>query len=235
MTEVNIFIAFVGGLVSFLAPCFLPIIPGFLAYLAGSSTADARPSRFRFFLNSLFFVLGFSLVFAASGVLLNTLLERVAYDVQIWLARIGGAVIIFFGLQLVGVLKFSFFERTHQIFAARRLSSSYLTSFLFGFAFAAGWTPCVSIALGAILGLAARAPGTAFWLLLSYSIGLGLPFLVVGIFADKAALLIRRYGRITKYVTILFGAVLITLGILIFTQELNRIANFELLNRWLLK
>src|SRR3990167_9251547 len=97
---VTITLAFLAGLVSFLAPCVLPIIPGFLAYLGGSSLADSRTHRRDIFLNSLFFVLGFSLVFAVLGVLLNTLLEAIAYSLQIWLSRIGGAIIIFFGFFL---------------------------------------------------------------------------------------------------------------------------------------
>ena len=102
MTDVTIFIAFIAGIVSFLAPCVLPIIPGFLAYLAGVSLDNTgKRQRVAIFLNSLFFVLGFSVMFALLGVLLNTILEAIAYDVQIWLSRIGGLIIIFFGLYLV--------------------------------------------------------------------------------------------------------------------------------------
>ena len=111
-------------------------------------------------------MLGFSLVFAALGVLLNTVLEAVAYDVQIWLSRIGGTLVIIFGLYLAGLVKISFLERPHTFAVHTGNRSRYTTSFLFGLAFAAGWTPCVGAALGAILGLAASAPGSAFLLLL---------------------------------------------------------------------
>src|SRR3990167_4132655 len=134
MTESLIVGAFLGGLVSFLAPCVLPIIPGFLAYLAGASTTDTGPKRKEIFINSIFFVLGFSFVFALLGVLLNTLLEKIAYDVQTWLSRIGGVMIIFFGLYLVGLIKISFFEREHKLKIKTGFSgagSRYLTSFLF--------------------------------------------------------------------------------------------------------
>ncbi|MDO8600387.1 MAG: cytochrome c biogenesis protein CcdA [bacterium] len=235
MENISLGIAFIGGLVSFLAPCVLPIIPGFLSYLAGSSTTGGAPSRRAVFMNALFFVLGFSVVFAALGVLLNTLLEAVAYDAQIWLSRIGGALVIFFGLYLVGLLKIPFLEREHKIAVRTRFSSRYATSFLFGLAFAAGWTPCVSAALGAILGIAATQPGTAFYLLLSYALGLGLPFLLVGLFAAQATALINRYVGVVRYINIFFGIILIGLGVLMFTGNLSRIANFELLNRWLLR
>ena len=113
MHDLSIGIAFVAGIVSFLAPCVLPIIPGFLSYLAGTSLQEAASRRKEVFLNALFFVLGFSLVFAALGVLLNTVLEAVAYDVQVWLSRVGGALVILFGLYLTGLLKISFLERPH--------------------------------------------------------------------------------------------------------------------------
>lgn len=228
-------IAFVAGLVSFLSPCVLPIVPGFLAYLAGSSAKQGeKATRGAIFLNSLFFVLGFSLVFALLGVLLNSILEALAYDVQLWLSRVGGAIIIFFGLFLTGLIKFSFLERQHAFGIKTKFSLPYLTSFLFGAAFAAGWTPCVGAALGAILGLAATRPESAFWLLFSYSLGLGIPFLFVGFFASRVTSFFRRYERVFHYMTVSFGIILIGLGILVFTQSLNLIANFELLNRFLL-
>lgn len=234
--ELTIAIAFAAGVVSFLAPCVLPIIPGFLAYLAGSSLGDSQNHRRDMFLNALFFVLGFSAVFAALGVLLNTLLEAIAYDVQIWLARIGGGIIIFFGLYLAGLIRLRFLEREHKFTVRATASRSrFVTSFLFGAAFAAGWTPCVGAALGSILGLAATQPGSAFSLLLAYALGLGLPFLIVGLFAAPASRLINRYAGAIRYVNLAFGLLLVVFGVLIFTQTLSLIANFEFLNRMLLE
>src|SRR3989344_3972983 len=232
----SIFIgAFLGGLVSFLAPCVLPIIPGFLAYLAGASTTRAEAKRREIFINSIFFVSGFSIVFALLGVLLNTLLENIAYDVQIWLSRLGGVMIIFFGLYLVGLIKVPFLEREYKFGVKTRFKSRYATSFLFGLAFAAGWTPCVGPALGVILGLAAPQPGSAFFLLLTYALGLGVPFLIVGAFTGQAAEFIKRHAIELRYLNIIFGVILLALGVLIFTQKLSLIANFEFLNSILLK
>ena len=227
--------AFLGGIISFLAPCVLPIIPGFLAYLAGTSTTEAGSKRREVFLNSVFFVLGFSLVFALLGVLLNTLLERVAYDVQLWLSRAGGVVIIFFGLSLVGLIRIPFLEREHKWNVRTRFKSRYATSFLFGLAFAAGWTPCVGPALGVILGLAATEPGSAFVLLLTYALGLGIPFLLVGAFTGQAVAFINRHAKGLRYLNMVFGVVLLALGVLIFTQKLALIANFGFLNDLLLR
>ena len=232
---ISLAVAFAAGIVSFLAPCVLPLIPGYLAYLAGVSGRTGGSGRREIFLTSVSFVLGFSLVFALLGVLLNTLLTNIAYDVQLWLSRIGGIIIIVFGLYLAGLLPLPWLEREVRFTPKVRFRSHYATSVLFGAAFAAGWSPCVGAVLGAILGLAAAQPGSAFLLLLSYSAGFSIPFLLVGLFTSQAAALISRYGSAAKVANQLFGVLLIALGILIFTQNLARIANFELLNRWLLQ
>lgn len=235
MVDVSIIAAFIAGLISFLAPCVLPIIPGFLAYLGGSSISEGEVNRKEVFLNSVFFVLGFSVVFAGLGVLLNTVLEGVAYDAQIWLARGGGLIIIFFSLFLIGIIKIPFLEREHKLTPSTKIRSRYLASFLFGLAFAVGWTPCVGPALGIILGLAAAHPGSAFVLLLVYALGLGIPFLVVGLFVSQASRLIIKYANILKYINFIFGGILLILGVLVFTGNLSLIANWEVLNKFLLR
>ncbi len=236
MTTIPILIAFFAGIVSFLSPCILPIIPGFLAYLAGESSSTAtKPSRLSIFLNSFFFVLGFSIVFALLGVLLNGILAHVAYMVQSWLAWIGGTIVIFFGLYLMGFFRIRFFESDHKLTPTINFRSRYLTSLLFGLAFAAGWTPCVGPVLGGILGVAASAPSEAFFLLLSYAIGLGIPFLLVGLFVAQSADLINKYAAKLEYVNPIFGAILVILGILVFTQDLPLIANFGFISSLLLK
>ena len=241
--DVSIWVAFAAGVISFLSPCVLPIIPGFLAYLSGATInnrgADGKPvpaKRSELFLNSLFFVIGFSIIFAILGVLLNSVLHNVAYGVMAWLAWIGGAIVIFFGIYLMGFFHIPFLEREHSFGGneakgwVKKFNSRYLTSLIFGMAFAAGWTPCVGAALAAILGLAVSSPGTAFYLLLAYSLGLGVPFLIVGLFASAAANLINKYAGVVRYINIAFGVILVILGVLVFTQNLPLIANFSILN-----
>lgn len=230
MTEVTIAVAFIAGLVSFLSPCVLPIIPGFLAYLAGTSIDARGASRKRIFLNSFFFVVGFSTVFALLGVLLNTVFESIASQIEVWLSRIGGGLIIFFGLYLVGLIKIPFLEKEHTFTIKRKFSSQYVTSFLFGSAFAAGWTPCVGAVLGGVLTLAAIQPGIALYLLFAYSLGLGLPFLVVGFFTAQASRIINRYAKQLSYVNKIFGVILIVIGVFAFTQSLNLLFNLEIIN-----
>jgi len=226
MADATFFFAFAAGFLSFLSPCILPLIPAFLAYLSGTTIEEAEKSKKKLnvFLNASFFVLGFSLVFSLIGVLLNTVLLSIGYDARIWLSRIGGIIIIAFGLYLLGILKLPFLNVEHK-FRPKNFKISYLTSFIFGVAFAAGWTPCVGAVLGGILTLALTSPGTAFGLLFSYSIGLGIPFLLTGLFLSQTLSFITRIGPILKYFNILMGIVLIVIGILVFINKLAAFAN----------
>ncbi|PIP87179.1 cytochrome C biogenesis protein [Candidatus Campbellbacteria bacterium CG22_combo_CG10-13_8_21_14_all_36_13] len=235
MIDISIFVAFTAGIVSFLSPCILPVIPGYLAYLGGVTTdSEESGARKQIFLNSLFFVLGFSVVFAVLGIALNSFLVDVASGVQTWLARLGGVVIIIFGLYLTGLLRIPFLEVNKQITVKKKFNSRYLTSFIFGSAFAAGWTPCVGAILGAILGLAISSPGSAFFLLLGYSLGLAIPFLLVGLFASGATKMITKYAKSLKYVNIVFGVMLIIIGVFAFTESLALITSFEFINKLVL-
>lgn len=193
----------------------------------------ALHNRWNIFLSSVFFVLGFSVVFSLVGVLLQTVLVNVSYSVQQWLGRIGGVIIILFGLYLLGLIKPAFLQKEYKLRVTRQFGSRYLTSFIFGAAFAVGWTPCVGAILGAILTLAVTQAGSAFLLLLAYSLGLGMPFLLVGLFTDRAQRWISRAGKWLQYVTYVFGVVLIILGIFVFTNQLSRIASVSFLSDFL--
>ena len=188
----------------------------------------------RIFLASVFFVLGFAVVFSLVGVLLQSVLSEAAPSIQVWLGRVGGVIIIAFGLYLLGLLKIKFLEKEHKLQVKKKFNSMYLTSFVFGAAFAVGWTPCVGAVLGAILTLAVIQPGTAFFLMMAYSLGLGIPFLLVGLFTSQARKLIIRAGKWIKYFQYLFGAILVFIGVLVFTNQLSRIANLEIVTNLLI-
>ncbi|HYD03984.1 MAG TPA: cytochrome c biogenesis protein CcdA [Alphaproteobacteria bacterium] len=228
MADLNLFIAMFAGFVSFLSPCILPILPGFMAYISGR-TVDYTPTRFETFLSSLFFVLGFSLVFALLGVLLNTALSSSSFAVRVWLSRIGGLVIIIFALHILGILKIPFLMMDHKI-EVKRYNSRYLTSFVFGAAFAVGWSPCVGAILGSIFALAVANPTSAFIFLMFYAIGLGIPFILVGIFTQEFMGLVKRSGKFLKYFNIVVGILLLILGILVFTNSINYVSYFLLPN-----
>lgn len=225
MADTTLWIAFGAGLLSFLSPCVLPLMPGFMAYLSGTTPSEAKSHRKVLFLNSLFFVLGFSVIFSLLGVLLNTVLEFVAYDAQLWLSRIGGVIIIFFALFLLGIIKPKFLLQEKKLHVQKKFKNQYLTSFVFGAAFAVGWTPCVGVILAGVLALAITQPAIAFFLLLAYSLGLGLPFLLIGFFMDKFILLIKKSGTFFKYFNIIVGIIMLLLGILMLFNKLYLISS----------
>ncbi len=229
MVETTFIIAFFAGFVSFLSPCVLSIIPGFLAYLSGT-TPRIKGGRRKIFLNTVAFVAGFSLVFALLGLLLSTILSSVSYEVRIWLSRVAGIIIIIFGLYVLRLIRIPFLESEHK-FKVRKFSITYITSFVFGAAFAIGWTPCVSAVLGSILALAVTSPAHSFFLLLSYALGLGIPFLIVGMFSNHVLGFMQKFRTFFKYFNIFVGALLVLLGFLIFTDNLA--VAVKLLVRWL--
>jgi cytochrome c-type biogenesis protein len=205
---------------------------------AATTTASAKQSltvkkstRLNIFLNTVYFVLGFSLVFAVLGVILNSVLVTVGIGFQSALQSIGGVVIILFGAYLILSTKLRRLNFEKKMTKLPRFKTSYITSFVFGAAFAAGWTPCVGPILGSTFTLAATAPGAAYNSLLAYSLGLGVPFLITGAFFSQATGLIRRMVKYLKYFNPIMGAVLIILGILVFTNQLALLGNFPLANQ----
>jgi len=241
MAEISIVIAALAGLGSFVAPCILPMIPAFLAYISGSTLNEINQrdlktytiNRTRIVLNTIFFVLGFSLVFSTLGVLINSTLSNTSKDWIDGFNHVGGVIIIAFGIFLLLSIKISKLNIEKKIIL-KRSKSSYPFSFVFGLAFAAGWTPCVGPILGTILTLAAATPSAAFNLLLAYSLGLGIPFILMGLFFSRATRIIKQMSKHLKYYNLILGAFIILLGILVFTNQLAYIANFPLLNDLLL-
>jgi cytochrome c-type biogenesis protein len=205
---------------------------------AATTTASAKQSltvkkstRLNIFLNTVYFVLGFSFVFAVLGVILNSVLASVGIGFQSALQSIGGVVIVLFGAYLILSTKLRRLNFEKKMTKLPRFKTSYITSFVFGAAFAAGWTPCVGPILGSTFTLAATAPGAAYNSLLAYSLGLGVPFLITGAFFSQATGLIRRMVKYLKYFNPIMGAVLIILGILVFTNQLALLGNFPLANQ----
>jgi cytochrome c-type biogenesis protein len=258
--ETSILVSALAGLGSFLSPCILPILPGFISYLSGTAANEAKKSetttteigsttttsnsggrqsltvkritRLNIFLNTVYFVLGFSLVFAILGVILNSVLATtVGNGFQHSLTAIGGIVIVGFGIYLILSTKLRTLNFEKKTTRLPRFKTSYITSFVFGAAFAAGWTPCVGPILGSTFTLAATHPAAAYNSLLAYSLGLGVPFLITGAFFSQATGLIRRMVRHLKYFNLAMGGILIIVGILLFTNQLILLANFPLVNQ----
>jgi len=241
VTEITLAVAVLAGLASFVAPCILPMIPAFLAYISGTTLSELNQkngsntvtiNRTNIVLNSVFFVIGFSVVFSTLGVIINSILVTSAGELVEGLNQIGGIIIIGFGVFLLLSIKINKLNIEKKFFP-KSSKSSYPMSFIFGLAFAVGWTPCVGPILGTILTLAATTPSVAFNLLLLYSLGLGIPFILIGIFYSRATRIIRSMSKHLKYYNVLLGGFIILLGILVFTNQLAYIANFPLLNELL--
>lgn len=243
MVELSVGIAAAAGLGSFLAPCILPMIPAFLAYISGSTLTELQKnngsvnlvaSRLNILLNTIFFVAGFTIVFSVIGVALNSILSTSAGKIFTDFNHIGGIIIIGFGVFMVLSSKITRLNFEKKIIP-NRSGASYPLSFVFGLAFAAGWTPCIGPILGSILTLASTSPGHAFILLLSYSLGLGIPFILMGIFFSRFTRFIKSMSRHLKYYSIIMGGLIIVLGVLVYTNQLAAIASFPLLNNALLQ
>jgi cytochrome c-type biogenesis protein len=233
MSDPTLVLAVFAGLASFLSPCMLPVIPAFLAQLAGTSLDLSDLERNDVFLGTIMFVAGFSAIFATLGVVLGAVLAGVATEALAWLSRLAGTIVIVLGLHLTGLLRLSILDRQYSALPGG-LKPGHLTSFLFGASFAVAWTPCVGPILGSTLALATTRPATAFPLLLAYAVGLGAPFLLVGLFPSRILSFLKLHRRAAARVHIAFGVVLIGMGVLVFTNQLNVLANFPLLNEVLL-
>tara|TARA_Y100001936_G_scaffold78625_1_gene77034 strand:- start:2303 stop:2986 length:684 start_codon:yes stop_codon:yes gene_type:complete len=210
MSEISIVIAFFAGIGSFFAPCILPMIPAFLAYISGTTLSEIKSknniisiNKSNVFLNSIFFVLGFSVVFSALGIAINSIFYENANQIVSEFNQIGGIIIIGFGTYMILSHKIRRFNVEKKIFP-KSVSIRFPVSFLFGMAFAAGWTPCVGPILGTIITLAATSPGIAFNLLLAYSVGMGIPFVIMGVLISKSNKIITKIGKHLKYYTVFF-------------------------------
>ena len=276
--ETSVLVSAGAGLASFLSPCILPILPGFISYLSGTAINEAKNSthdtstsipsnenvgniesnsdgggrgqqrqqqqrsstritltrtRLNIFLNTVYFVLGFSLIFAILGVILNSVLSVYGVGFQHYLTTIGGIVIVGFGVYLILSTRIRSlnFEKKLTLGKIPRFKTSYVTSLVFGAAFAAGWTPCVGPILGSTFALAATHPAAAYNSLLAYSLGLGIPFLITGAFFSRATGIIRRMVKHLKYFNLVMGGILVVVGVLLFTNHLILLANFPLANQ----
>lgn len=229
-SNVTLPLALFAGLLSFLSPCVLPLVPAYLGYLSGaavSQTDEAHAKRSATFLHALFFVLGFSVIFVALGAtasLIGQLLNQHIYTLQ----KLGGIVVIIFGLHTIGIIKvpFLYFEARAEMKARPKLG--YLSSFLIGLVFAAGWTPCVGTVLSAIFFLAAdtQTLGQGMLMLAAYSLGLGLPFLLVGAAFETISPWLRKLNRHLNVVSVVSGVFLIAVGVAIFAGWLSYLARF---------
>jgi cytochrome c-type biogenesis protein len=231
--------AFVAGLLSFLSPCVLPLVPGYVSLISGASAEELQSSDRRMMgtvmLHSLTFIAGFSFVFIVLGAV-ATGLGQVFNQYHHVLAKVAGVIVIIFGLHLTGLLKIK------ALYADKRLhsvkgGSGALGSFVVGFAFAFGWTPCIGPILAAILALASQQEEVAKGVLLLaiYSLGLAVPFLLTSVGVDRFLVFYGRFRRHLHTVEVVSGVLLIVVGALIFMNNLKLLSGYlSFLNRFAL-
>lgn len=231
MDSVGVPVAFSAGLLSFLSPCVLPLFPSYLSFITGMSVADlagelTAAARRRVLLHALAFVVGFSLVFIALGASFSAA-GQFLLDYRDWIRRVGGLLIVGFGLYIAGVLRLSFLGRT-RAWPIREKPAGYAGSTLVGVTFAVGWTPCVGPILGAILSLAGTAETVdrGVGLLAAYSAGLGVPFLLSAVALGSFLRLFRRYRPFIPVVERAAGVLLVVVGVLVYTNY------YVVLNAW---
>lgn len=229
-SEVSIIISFTAGLLTFLSPCILPLFPSYITYITGKSFDDIQgqdPSfniRKATALNSVFFILGFSIIFVLLGVTFVYLGSFFGIK-RIWLQRIGGVLIILFGLHISGILKIGFLNREKRL-TYRKKKFGYFGSLLVGMAFAVGWTPCVGPILSSILVYASTLESLrhAAILLFFYSLGLGVPFFAAGLAINQFLFLFKRFNAFMKSVPLITGIFLIIIGVLLLSGHFSRLS-----------
>jgi len=223
MENIPLLVAFSAGLLSFLSPCVLPLVPVYIASLYGPEIFEptAKRNRVPIFLHALCFVIGFSLVFILLGAGAGLAgLTLSAHLVEI--RRIAGSLLIAFGLFALVAQKVPQLNYEKRLAPSRGIATGYLRSFFVGAIFSLAWTPCVGPILGGVLTLAAvsETAGHGAYLLATYSLGLGLPFLIIGAAFDSVTPLLKRLSRHSRPIHIISGALLIAVGILILTNRL---------------
>lgn len=222
----SVFVALAAGLLSFLSPCVLPLIPSYVGFLTGMSVEEAQRQRGTALLHGLWFVAGFSLVFVLLGAAASAV-GQLLRDYQVWLGRVGGVLMILFGIYLLGILRPAFLMREWRIQLAHK-PLGYFGSGLVGFTFGAAWTPCIGPILGGILTLAATQAGLGkgMGLLAMYALGLAIPFLATALALDRFLVWFQRFRPYIVWVDRVAGAMLIVLGILLVTDSFTLLAGY---------
>jgi cytochrome c-type biogenesis protein len=226
--EVGIAIAFTAGLLSFLSPCVLPLVPSYLTFVTGMSLEDLQEgvNRRATFVHSILFVLGFSTIFVLLGAAASFLGQFFRYY-EVWIARIGGVIIILLGMHLAGVFRLTPLMREKRVHLADK-PVGYLGTFGVGLAFGAGWTPCIGPILGAILtyGFSQDTMWAGVGLLSVYSLGLAVPFLLASLALDWFLQVFKRFRRWMPVVEKASGVLLIVLGLLLLTGRFTVLSGY---------
>ena len=228
MNDVTLSVAFMAGITSFFSPCILPLIPAYIAYMAGVSIDDnSKKGKFLIFTRTTGFIIGFTIIFMLLGIAASALGAFIAKNIKVF-RIISGAVIILFGLKMLGVINFGIFNFASKIKTPK--TKGFLGAILMGMALSIGWTPCIGAVLGSILFLAAGQAtfGYGVLLLLIYSAGFAVPFIIVSFILNTFDKNILKFEKAAVYINKIGGVIIIILGILIMMNKLVLLNNLFL-------
>lgn len=224
MSEVNIFIAFGAGFLSFVSPCVLPMYPVFLSYITGMSISEIKEENTKLnrkaILHTIFFLIGFSSIFIVIG-FSTSAISGLLLTYQDIIRQVGAILIIFFGLVIVGILNFEFLMRNKTIQFKNR-PAGFLGSFLIGLAFSLGWTPCTGPILAIVISLAATSPQTGMVMMIAYILGFSIPFLLMAFFIGK----MHWIKKHSQKIVIIGGYIMIFMGIALFFDWMTAVTSF---------
>lgn len=228
MKDISILLAFSAGLLSFLSPCVLPLIPAYISYLTGSSIEELRNGKTKLFTlyKSFGFILGFSIIFILMGVSITSLGKLLITHKDIF-RKIGGTLIIVFGLHTIGVFKIKLFYREKRFLYLDKIKGPF-SSVIMGMAFAAGWTPCIGPILSSILIYATSMDsiGKGVVLLTMYSLGLAVPFILTAMVIEGFTEQFKKFSKYLSTISRISGILMIIIGIMIFTNKLSILSQY---------
>lgn len=225
--QISVGLAFIAGIASFLSPCVFSLMPVYISYLTGRSIEEnySKNVRWNTLIHGVFFILGFSVVFISLGLAFSAV-GSFLYSLKDILMRVGGVVIILFGIHMVGIFRIPFLDYDLRPHSNLDRSRGFISSFFLGIFFSAGWSPCVGPVLGSILTLAltSGAVQSGFWLLVAYSVGMAIPFIITAAFLEWARKVIQKQSKLLKWIEIGMGCILILVGILLISGAFSRLA-----------
>ncbi|WP_298836311.1 cytochrome c biogenesis CcdA family protein [Clostridium sp.] len=228
MNDITVLLAFSAGLLSFLSPCVLPLVPAYISYLTGSSIEELKDGKAKFstLYNSFGFVLGFSIIFILMGVSITSLGKLLTTHKDLF-RKVGGTLIVVFGLHTLGVFKIKLLYREKRFLYFNKIKGPF-SSVIMGMAFAAGWTPCIGPILSSILIYATsmNSEGKGVLLLIMYSLGLAVPFILTAMAIGSFTKQFRKFSKYLPIVSTISGLLMITMGVMIFMNKLAILSQY---------
>lgn len=221
-------ISFAGGIIAFLSPCTLPLLPVYISYISGVGIKEEidGKKRLKMVFSTLAFVIGFTIIFVLMAIVVSyfgNIARKLFYNDILY--KIVGIIVIIMGIQMTGIFKFRFLNREKKI-ELNFKKQGYLISMFLGMAFAVGWSPCTGPILGSVLALAATSATVyqGIFYLIAFSLGLGIPFLIIGFFMDYFTKIIKKSGKVVSIISVVSGVILIIMGVILFFNKLSIIA-----------